>query len=86
MAEAADRAGFGPMAAVGGAFSEAAGSHLMEGFEVQQLVSEKDNAIFPKIERSLLMPENSPLQKKTGIEIQASELPLRCNLKILVET
>ena len=79
MAEAADRAGVGPMAAVAGAFAEAVGRHLMELFDIQELVVENGGDIFLKINRNLLMSVyagNSPLSEKIGIEIQASESPL----------
>lgn len=79
MADAANRAGVGPMASVAGAFSEAVGQHLMEQFDIQELVVENGGDIFLKIERNLLMSVyagNSPLSEKIGIEIQASESPL----------
>lgn len=79
MAEAAHRAEVGPMAAVAGAFSEAVGRHLMEHFDIQELVVENGGDIFLKINRNLLMSVyagNSPLSEKIGIEIQASESPL----------
>jgi len=79
MAEAADRAGVGPMAAVAGAFAETVGRHLMDKFDIQELVVENGGDIFLKINRNLLMSVyagNSPLSGKIGIEIQASESPL----------
>lgn len=79
MAEAARRTGVGPMAAVAGAFSEIVGRHLMEYFEIQELVVENGGDIFLKINRNLLMSVyagSSPLSEKIGIEIQASESPL----------
>jgi hypothetical protein len=79
MAEAANRAGVGPMASVAGAFSEMVGRHLMQQFEIQELVVENGGDIFLKIEQNLLMSVyagNSPLSGKIGIEIQASESPL----------
>jgi ApbE superfamily uncharacterized protein (UPF0280 family) len=79
MADAAQRAGVGPMAAVAGAFSEAVGRYLMEQFDIQELVVENGGDIFLKINRNLLMSVfagDSPLSEKIGIEIQASESPL----------
>jgi len=79
MSYAANRAGVGPMAAVAGAFSEMLGRHLMQQFEIQELVVENGGDIFLKINRNLLMSVdagNSPLSGKIGIEIQASESPL----------
>lgn len=79
MAEAGQRAGVGPMAAVAGAFSEVVGWHLMKQFDIQELVVENGGDIFLKINRNLLMSVyagNSPLTEKIGIEILASESPL----------
>jgi len=79
MAEAANRAGVGPMASVAGAFSEIEGRCLMEQFEIQELVVENGGDIFLKINSNLLMSVyagNSPLSEKIGIEIQASESTL----------
>lgn len=79
MTEAAKRAGVGPMAAVAGAFSEAVGRHLLEEYDIQELVVENGGDIFLKINRNLLMSVyagNSPLSEKIGIEIQATESPL----------
>jgi len=79
MAEAANRAGVGPMASVAGAFSEIVGRCLMEQFEIQELVVENGGDIFLKINSNLLMSVyagNSPLSEKIGIEIQASESTL----------
>ncbi len=79
MAEAARRAGVGPMAAVAGAFSEAVGQHLMQQFPIQEIVVENGGDIFLKINRNLLMSVyagNSPLSEKIGIEIPADQSPL----------
>jgi hypothetical protein len=79
MAEAANRAGVGPMASVAGAFSEAVGRHLMQQFDIQELVVENGGDIFLKIERNLLMSVyagSSPLSGKIGVEIQAEYSPL----------
>jgi uncharacterized protein len=79
MADAAAQANVGPMAAVAGTFSEAVGRHLMEQFDIHELVVENGGDIFLKIEKNLLMSVfagSSPLSEKIGIEIQASESPL----------
>ncbi|MDD2304137.1 MAG: UPF0280 family protein [Prolixibacteraceae bacterium] len=79
MAQAGQKADVGPMAAVAGAFSEAVGHHLLEMFDIQELVVENGGDIFLKINRNLLMSVyagNSPLSEKIGIEILASESPL----------
>jgi ApbE superfamily uncharacterized protein (UPF0280 family) len=79
MADAASRAGVGPMAAVAGAFSEMVGQHLMQQFSIQELVIENGGDIFLKINQNLLMSVyagNSPLSEKIGIEITADQSPL----------
>ena len=79
MAEAANRAGVGPMASVAGAFSEMVGFHLMQQFDIQELVVENGGDIFLKINQDLLMSVyagNSPLSEKIGIEIPAYLSPL----------
>jgi ApbE superfamily uncharacterized protein (UPF0280 family) len=79
MADAARRAGVGPMAAVAGAFSEAVGQYLMQQFSIQEIVVENGGDIFLKINRNLLMSVyagNSPLSEKIGIEIPADQSPL----------
>jgi ApbE superfamily uncharacterized protein (UPF0280 family) len=79
MADAANRARVGPMAAVAGAFSEMVGHYLMQQFDIQELVIENGGDIFLKINRNLLMSVyagNSPLSEKIGIEIPADQSPL----------
>lgn len=79
MANAARRAGVGPMATVAGAFSEFVGQHLMQQFSIQEIVVENGGDIFLKINRNLLMSVyagNSPLSEKIGIEIPADQSPL----------
>lgn len=79
MADAAREAGVGPMAAVAGAFAEAVGRHLMEKFEILELVVENGGDIFLKIERPILLSVyagNSVLSEKIAIEIPAGESPL----------
>lgn len=79
MADAALRAGVGPMAAVAGAFSEMVGQCLMQQFSIQEIVVENGGDIFLKIIRNLLMSVyagNSPLSGKIGIEILADQSPL----------
>ena len=79
MADAARRAGVGPMAAVAGAFSEMVGRYLMQQFLVREIVVENGGDIFLKINRNLVMSVyagNSPLSEKIGIEIAAEQSPL----------
>lgn len=79
MAEAANRAGVGPMASVAGVFAEMVGQHMMQQFSIQEIAVENGGDIFLKINRNLLMSVyagSSPLSEKIGIEIPASESPL----------
>lgn len=79
MSEAGRVAGVGPMAAVAGAFAEFVGRHLMEQFDIQELVVENGGDIFLKVNRSLLLSVyagTSVLSEKMAIEIPAAETPL----------
>lgn len=79
MADAARRAGVGPMAAVAGAFSEEAGRYLMEKYNIQELVIENGGDIFLKVEKPIILliyAGNSVLSEKIAIEIPAEETPL----------
>ena len=79
MSHAGQVAGVGPMAAVAGAFAEAVGRHLMNCFDLQELVVENGGDIFLKVDRPILLSiyaGNSVLSEKIGIEIPAIDTPL----------
>jgi ApbE superfamily uncharacterized protein (UPF0280 family) len=79
MADAARRAGVGPMAGVAGAFAEMAGRHLMERYPLRELVIENGGDIFLKVEKPIILliyAGNSVLSEKIAIEIPAGETPL----------
>jgi len=72
MAEAARKAGVGPMAAVAGAFSEILGNDLMDRFKINELAIENGGDIFLVLTDSLIMSVfagNDPLSGKVGIQI-----------------
>lgn len=79
MADAAHRAGVGPMAAVAGAFAEATGRSLIEKYAIRELVIENGGDIFLKVEKPIVLliyAGNSVLSEKIAIEIPAGETPL----------
>jgi ApbE superfamily uncharacterized protein (UPF0280 family) len=79
MADAARRAGVGPMAAVAGAFAEAAGRYLLEKYTIKELVIENGGDIFLKVEKPIVLliyAGSSVLSEKIAIEIPAGETPL----------
>lgn len=75
MAEAARKAGVGPMAAVAGAFAEYVGEDLNRNFPIREMVVENGGDIFLKLEQPItfsVLAGNSPLSGKIGIAIPAS--------------
>ncbi len=79
MAQAAARAGVGPMAAVAGLFSEKVGQALLGEYRLRELVVENGGDIFMKLENDLVISVfagNSPLSEKIGVKIPANETPV----------
>lgn len=79
MADAARRAGVGPMAGVAGAFAEETGRYLMGKYPIRELVIENGGDIFLKVEKPIILliyAGNSVLSEKIAIEIPAGETPL----------
>lgn len=79
MADAAQRAGVGPMAGVAGAFAEETGRFLMDKYSIRELVIENGGDIFLKVENPIILliyAGNSVLSEKIAIEIPAGETPL----------
>jgi hypothetical protein len=77
MAEAAERAGVGPMAAVAGAIAEGTGRELMK-FSAEVIV-ENGGDIFLKVLKRRLVgvyAGKSPFTGKIALEIQPEETPL----------
>ena len=72
MAQAAKKAGVGPMAAVAGAFSERLGNDLKNKFHIQEMAIENGGDIFLSILNPMILSVyagNSPLSGKIGIQI-----------------
>ncbi|SHF40578.1 hypothetical protein SAMN05444274_105100 [Mariniphaga anaerophila] len=74
MAQAAARAGIGPMGSVAGLFSREAGRAILENFSVKELVIENGGDIFALLKKELVLSVfagSSPLSEKIGIVIPA---------------
>lgn len=74
MAEAAAKAGIGPMSAVAGLFAREAGKIITENFEIEELVVENGGDIFAALKNELVMSVfagESPLSERIGIVIPA---------------
>lgn len=79
MAEAARKAGTGPMAAVAGAFAEAIAQELIKKFEVEEIVVENGGDLFLLLKNKLILSVyagKSSLSGKIGIEVPASITPV----------
>ncbi|MGQ8335762.1 UPF0280 family protein [Sunxiuqinia sp. A32] len=79
MADAAKKAGVGPMAAVAGMFSELIGKMLLENFSIDELVVENGGDVFLKLQNPLIMSifaGESPLSGMVGLEILAEQTPV----------
>jgi hypothetical protein len=79
MAQAAEKAGVGPMAAVSGMFSELIGRELLENFSINELVVVNGGDTYMKLQNSLVMTVfagESPLSGMVGLEIDAEQTPL----------
>lgn len=79
MAEAAQKAGTGPMAAVAGAFAESMGKAIEKEFAVKEVVIENGGDIYLSIEKALVLAVyagTSALSGKVGIEIPPQASPL----------
>jgi len=74
MAEAATKAGIGPMSAVAGLFAREAGKILTETFEVEELIVENGGDIFAMLKNELILSVfagESPLSERIGMVIPA---------------
>ncbi len=79
MADAARKAGTGPMAAVAGAFSEFIGKAIQTEFKIKEIVVENGGDIWLDINYNLILSiyaGNSPLSEKIAIEIDSLYSPL----------
>ncbi len=77
MAEAAQKAGVGPMAAVAGAIAEAVGSELL-AFSPEVIVENGGDIYLKSLGKRLIgiYAGNSPLTGRVGLEIEAKDTPL----------
>jgi ApbE superfamily uncharacterized protein (UPF0280 family) len=74
MADAAAKAGTGPMASVAGLFAREVGNALLQNFSPEELVIENGGDIFAVIKNDLVLSVfagDSPLSGKTGLAIPA---------------
>ena len=74
MAEAAAKAGIGPMSAVAGLFAREAGKVLTENFDVEELIVENGGDIFAMLKNELILSVfagESPLSERIGMVIPA---------------
>jgi len=77
MAEAAQKAGVGPMAAVAGAIAEAVGSELL-AFSPEVIVENGGDIYLKSLKQRLIgiYAGKSPLTGRVGLEIEAKDTPL----------
>jgi len=77
MAEAAQKAGVGPMAAVAGAIAEAVGSELA-AFSPEVIVENGGDIYLKSLTKRLIgiYAGNSPLTGRVGLEIEAKDTPM----------
>lgn len=76
---AGEKAGAGPMAAVGGLLSESVGRALLENFSIGELVVENGGKMFVKLQNPLVLSifaGESPLSGMAGMEILPEQTPL----------
>jgi ApbE superfamily uncharacterized protein (UPF0280 family) len=77
MAEAAEKAGVGPMAAVAGAIAEAVGSELLD-FSPEVIVENGGDIYLKSLTKRLIgiYAGQSPLTGRVGLEIEGKDTPL----------
>jgi ApbE superfamily uncharacterized protein (UPF0280 family) len=77
MAEAAEKAGVGPMAAVAGAIAEAVGKELL-AFSPEVIVENGGDIYLKSLTKRIIgiYAGNSPLTGRVGLEIEGEETPL----------
>jgi hypothetical protein len=79
LAAAGEKAGVGPMAALGGLLSERVGQALLENFSIGELVVENGAKLFVKLQNPLVLSifaGESPLSGMAGLEILPEQTPL----------
>ncbi len=79
MAQAAEKAGTGPMSTVAGLFAREIGDEIIQNFSVNELVIENGGDIFALLKKTLVLSVfagDSPLSERIGIEITPAISPL----------
>ncbi|SHJ58318.1 hypothetical protein SAMN05444280_12348 [Tangfeifania diversioriginum] len=79
MAQAAGKAGIGPMATVAGLFAREVGNEIIQNFSVGELVIENGGDIFALLKKNLVLSVfagDSPLSERIGLEITTGTSPL----------
>ena len=79
MAQAAEKAGVGPMATVAGLFAREVGNEITQNFSVEELVIENGGDIFALLKKTLVLSVfagDSPLSERIGLEITPEVSPL----------
>lgn len=79
MADAANKANVGPMAAVAGVFSQMTADHLLRRFTISDLIVENGGDVYlvsTGIRRIAIHAGNSPLSNKIALEIPHYQSPL----------
>jgi ApbE superfamily uncharacterized protein (UPF0280 family) len=79
MAQAAEKAGIGPMSTVAGLFARETGNEIIQNFSVEELVIENGGDIFALLKTNLVLSVfagNSPLSERIGLEITPKNSPL----------
>lgn len=79
MSDAGAQAGTGPMAAIAGAFNKALAEHLKNTYNIQEIVIENGGDIYADLHDDFniaVYANQSPLSRKVGIQIPATDFPL----------
>ncbi|MGM0619723.1 MAG: UPF0280 family protein [Bacteroidota bacterium] len=79
MAQAAKKAGVGPMATVAGLFAREVGNEIIQNFSVNELVIENGGDYFALLNKNLVLSVfagDSPLSERIGLEITPEVSPL----------
>lgn len=79
MAQAAAKAGIGPMSTVAGLFAREVSNEIIQNFSVEELVIENGGDIFALLKNELVLSVfagDSPLSERIGLEITTETSPL----------
>jgi uncharacterized protein len=79
MAQAAEKAGIGPMSTVAGLFARETGNEIIQNFSVEELVIENGGDIYARLKKELVLSVfagDSPLSERIGLTITSKVSPL----------